>query len=91
MQLISKVYQEKEKIPIVFVALNTKNLPFKCEKTSPSRVDSVENRLAALQMQMKEMLTNPVTTCRNATPTLPRTYSSNLKTGIKNNMYHTRY
>ena len=69
----------------MFVALNTKNLPFICEKASPSRDDSVDNRLATLEMQMKEMLTNPVTTCRTAASPLPRTYSSSLKTGIKNN------
>ena len=81
--LISAVYPEKEKLPIVFVALNNKNLPFICEKTSPSRDNSVDNRLAALEMQMKVMLTNPVTTCRNVA--LHQTYSSSLKTGIKNN------
>ena len=84
-QLISAVYPEKEKLPIVFLALNTKNIPFICEKASPSRDDSVDNRLAALEMQMKEMLTNPVTTCRNAAPPLPQTYCSSLKTGIKSN------
>ena len=84
-QLISAVYPEKKKLSIVFVALNTKNLPFICEKTSSLRDDMVENRLAALEMQMKEMLTNSVTTCRNDAPPLPRTYSSSLKTGIKNN------
>ena len=69
----------------MFVALNIKNLPFICEKTSPSRDGSVENMLAALEMQMKDILTNLVTICRNAAPPLPRTYSSSLKTGIKTN------
>ena len=35
-------------------------------------------------MQMKEMLTNYVTTCINAAPPLPRTYSSSLNNGITN-------
>ena len=81
-------HQANEKLLIVFAALNTKNLPFIFENTSSSRDDSVDNRLAALDMQMKEMLTNPVTICRNATPPLPQTYSSSLKTGIKNNSEH---
>ena len=69
----------------MFVAVNTKYLPFISDKTSSPRDDIVENRLAALEMPMKAILTNPVTTCRNAAPPRPQTYSSSLKTGMKNN------
>ena len=58
--IINAAYPDKNTLPVVFVAIRTSNLPFVCEKMSPSRDSFVESRLAALELQMVEVLARPI-------------------------------
>ena len=55
-RIINVAYHDKDTLPVVFVAVRTNNLPFVCEKMYPSRESFVESRLAALELQMVEVL-----------------------------------
>ena len=47
-RIINAAYPDKDTLPAVFVAIRTSNLPFVCEKMSPSHESFVESRLADL-------------------------------------------
>ena len=68
----------------MFVALSTKKLPFICEKMTPSRDGFVESRLAALEMQMKDVMSHTSPSSFSVTTTHPRTYSACVDNGIRN-------
>ena len=59
-RIINVAYPDKDTLPVVFVAVRTSNLPFVCANMFPSRESFVENRLAALELQMVEVLQNPL-------------------------------
>ena len=58
-RIINVAYPDKDTLPVVFVAVRTSNLLFVCEKMSPSRESFVESRLAAVELQMVEVLARP--------------------------------
>ena len=59
-RIINAAYPDTDTLPVVFVAIRTSNLPFVCEKMSPSRESFVEVFcLAALELQMVEVLARP--------------------------------
>ena len=83
-QQIFAAYPDKDTLPVMFVALSTKNLPFICEKMPPSRDGFVESRLAALEMQMKDVTSHTSPSSFSVTTTHPRTYSACVDNSIQN-------
>ena len=59
-------------------------MPFICEKMPPSRDGFVESRLAALEMQMKDVMSHNSPSSFSVTTTHPRTYSACVDNGIQN-------
>ena len=51
--IINAAYPDKDILPVVFVPIRASNLPFVCEKMSPSHESFVESRLAALELQVQ--------------------------------------
>ena len=74
-------YPDKDTLPVVFVAVRTNNLPFVCEKMSPSRESFVKSRLAALELQMVEALARPTMQIADNV-----SYSSRIKYGTASNL-----
>ena len=66
------------------MTLSTKNILFICEKIPLSRVGFVESRLAALEMQMKEVMSHTSPSSFSVTTPHPRTYSAYVDNGIQN-------
>ena len=65
----------------MFVAVRTSNLPFVCEKMSPSRESFVESRLAVLELQMVEVLARPTMPIADNARLDNVSYSSRIKYG----------
>ena len=80
-RIINAAYPDKDTLPVVFVAIRTSNLPFVCEKMSPSRESFVESRLAALELQMVEVLARPTVPIADNARLDNVSYSSRIKYG----------
>ena len=79
--IINVAYPDKDTLPFVFVAVRTSNQPFVCEKMSPSRESFVEIRLAALELQMVEVLALPTMPMADNARLDNVSYSSRIKYG----------
>ena len=80
-RIINVAYPDKDTLPVVFVAVRTSNLSFVCEKMSPSRESFVESRLAALELQMIEVLARPTMPIADNARLDNISYSSRIKYG----------
>ena len=80
-RIINVAYPDKDTLPVVFVTVRTSNLPFLCEKMSPSRESFVESRLAALELQMVEVLARPTMPIADNARLDNVSYSSRIKYG----------
>ena len=84
-RIINVAYPDKDTLPVVFVAIRTSNLPFVCEKISPSRESFVESRLATLELQMVEVLARPTMPIADNVRLYNVSYSSRIKYGTASN------
>ena len=80
-RIINAAYPDKDTLPVVFVAIGTSNLPFVYEKMSSSHELFVESRLAALELQMVEVLARPTMPIADNARLDNVSYSSRIKYG----------
>ena len=80
-RIINVAYPDKDTLPVVFGTIRTSNLPFVCEKISPSRESFVESRLASLELQMVEVLARPTMPIADNARLDNVSYSSRIKYG----------
>ena len=97
-RIINVAYPDKDTLPVVFLSVRTSNLPFVCEKMSPSRESFVESRLAALELQMIEVLARPTIPIADNARLDNVSYSSRIKYGTAskpasepNDGHHVKY
>ena len=83
-------YPDRDALPVRYVAVRTNNLPFVCAKiscenlpTTPPRDDLLATRVAALELQMAEVISNPRASNVNVASTAPpaNSYSHRVQHG----------
>lgn len=86
-QTVCASFPDKATFPIVFVAVNCSNLPTCTQSANSTTADSMETRMTAVELQLKEVLANQKKNVQQPVPYNPpqqqQLYSKRLEYGMQ--------